>query len=655
MKKQLIGIILVVKFISCQAAVSASLPVETRAEPVVVIDCDFSPLSKILCGNEKLKELYEQVERAHNQSLAEIKKRHNQHIEQKKDNLAQQTSTRINAQVERRQEYLDFLNEHLAENYKDKTKEAFIESAFTYFQQSRLSPYSFVPSFLESVIINAEILDEPKNLLTVLKEKLDPKTNDKAQYLILSVIYAPDETKTERFKERGMELHQAVVGHFEKITAESPYIGNRENYRRYLELTGEDPLGCFEKKECLLPALVMPFGFMGMGNIVIPCKEAIETKTVAVLDGGGGGHGASTANLSNCHRDPNFKFPDALEDYYAFVRRLDYTNADGSIRYLQMAANVAQNLINRYTPDFTEEDAISGYPLYDWGLLSHPNFNKYREFINYGIGFDKARALLSQHYQDRFHANRKAADRYAILALTPFGASINEPDPTLIRHMILNAAPLESIAGIFEEDIKEGANNSHRDKSRIAVFTRMGVEADSLLHLAINRPDVVKYLLEACEERKDECEERMGIGVDAKNHIGKTPLMYAAQFNVLETVRILLDGGKTNIDAQTNEGDCTSSFLQACMMTGERTALMYAVQEGNYDVAVYLIEKGADRKLTDTQGKTAYDYLHGRAPARAPSFRVDPFGITHGNAPSANKTRPPFTQEQVDVLENLLR
>ena len=46
-----------------------------------------------------------------------------------------------------------------------------------------------------------------------------------------------------------------------------------------------------------------------------------------------------------------------------------------------------------------------------------------------------------------------------------------------------------------------------------------------------------------------------------------------------------------------------------CVQYGGRTALMYAVGEGNYDIAKYLIQNGADKKIKDSKGNIALDYL----------------------------------------------
>ncbi|MDR2902719.1 MAG: hypothetical protein LBU87_06430 [Lactobacillales bacterium] len=173
-------------------------------------------------------------------------------------------------------------------------------------------------------------MEDLKKLIKEYKKKKSPHPEDMAQYLILATVYFPSEHLSDLFKKSADDLHRKIIADFEEEISRSSYIGHRRNYENYLELVLTDPLSCFEKKECLLPALVIPFGFMGMGDIIIPCKEAIETKTVGALDIGGGGHGAGTAALSNCPLDSSLGFSGGLEEYYTFIREFDYVNEEGS-------------------------------------------------------------------------------------------------------------------------------------------------------------------------------------------------------------------------------------------------------------------------------------------------------------------------------------
>jgi len=81
-----------------------------------------------------------------------------------------------------------------------------------------------------------------------------------------------------------------------------------------------------------------------------------------------------------------------------------------------------------------------------------------------------------------------------------------------------------------------------------------------------------------------------GANVNAESSIGYTCLMYAADEN-LKFVSLLVDKG---------------AKLNATGPMGE-TALMEAARHGSLENVKYLISKGADHKLQDSEGKTAAD------------------------------------------------
>jgi uncharacterized protein len=80
-----------------------------------------------------------------------------------------------------------------------------------------------------------------------------------------------------------------------------------------------------------------------------------------------------------------------------------------------------------------------------------------------------------------------------------------------------------------------------------------------------------------------------------KSSGGFTPLMFAAQQGDLESARILLDA-RADINAVTPE---------------EGSALVIAAASGHEDLAIFLLERGADPKAVDGYGLTALHYsLH---------------------------------------------
>jgi hypothetical protein len=96
----------------------------------------------------------------------------------------------------------------------------------------------------------------------------------------------------------------------------------------------------------------------------------------------------------------------------------------------------------------------------------------------------------------------------------------------------------------------------------------------------------------------------LGLSIDQPNVFGKTPLMYAAQFDLLETASLLLDLGADPTAVTTESPKCTT----AVKING-RTALLYAAENANEDMIKLLLQKGADPLATDSAGRGLEDYL----------------------------------------------
>ncbi len=93
-----------------------------------------------------------------------------------------------------------------------------------------------------------------------------------------------------------------------------------------------------------------------------------------------------------------------------------------------------------------------------------------------------------------------------------------------------------------------------------------------------------------------------------QNHFGKTALMYAIQYNQLESMKLLLDEG-----ADVNLATFIVKKAYGCdgydLKAGKRSPLMYAAWYASPETVELLIARGADKLLKDTNDHNACDYI----------------------------------------------
>lgn len=133
-----------------------------------------------------------------------------------------------------------------------------------------------------------------------------------------------------------------------------------------------------------------------------------------------------------------------------------------------------------------------------------------------------------------------------------------------LRRAILERQPLAII-----KQLELGERSKEQEE--------VGFGYDSILNVAIEYPEVLQYLLSK------------GFDPNAANAFGKTPLMYAAQYNQLESARILLAAGADpNAETHIPEDDCYYT-----LRTSGMTPLHYAVRYASAPVVLALIEHGS--------------------------------------------------------------
>jgi hypothetical protein len=106
---------------------------------------------------------------------------------------------------------------------------------------------------------------------------------------------------------------------------------------------------------------------------------------------------------------------------------------------------------------------------------------------------------------------------------------------------------------------------------------------DTLLHRATHNSfdlDIIDYLI------------KKGANVNAKDHLGKTPLHRAVRSRRLDVVKYLITQG-ADVNAKEEFGD---------------GVLVSAVSSGNLEMVKYIVEQGADINNTDRRGWTVFAF-----------------------------------------------
>lgn len=118
---------------------------------------------------------------------------------------------------------------------------------------------------------------------------------------------------------------------------------------------------------------------------------------------------------------------------------------------------------------------------------------------------------------------------------------------------------------------------------------------DTLISSSINYPEALAYLLQ------------QKLSPDTPNAFGKTPLMYAAQYNQLASVKLLLNAGAAvNAETIIPTDDCNYTLSKYGM-----TALHYAVRYSSKEIIELLLEKGANpfAKTSEKDGGRPIDWI----------------------------------------------
>lgn len=477
------------------------------------------------------------------------------------------------------------------------------------------------PHYWRKDNIEFAIKYDPKGTIKYLEKKNDKSLSDALQLMVLYQIYQPKKIKSKLYEELTDFSHQQILEYFAQQKFQSSWRSEEYN-----ELIKNDYKKCYAELKCLLDILPYWMNWEADFTTYIPCEIAQKYNKVAYFDVAGGGHGSQSFITSDCPLYSKYKYPKELNKYYNMLFQESVPYSDGSIRFLYYARTNYKSLTDTYSPkfDMPKQTDWKDFPYTDWSVQSYYTFKKYNEVLNYGIGYKKALEELTDHYVKNFNVSQEQAYNTALYTLQI---------PSMDKYDLISKDNLNYML-LTGQDIEEILNKHNNLKNY-----------QNLLHLSIAHPKNLQHLIELGQAEKS-------FDIDYNSTwYGKTPLMIAAQYGYLDSVKILLENN-ANINKQTQNGDCWSEYGLECIYNGKRTALMYALQEGQFEVAKYLIKNNADISLRDDKNNSALDYMLGIAPLRG-TKNLD---IASGIAGHKNDDTPksPFTKEQQEYLLPLL-
>lgn len=213
-----------------------------------------------------------------------------------------------------------------------------------------------------------------------------------------------------------------------------------------------------------------------------------------------------------------------------------------------------------------------------WGYSGAWNYRKYQQYLAL---LPKARHGLAEKYARDYRLALQEALALADDGIRSVLASAFDHgrtvDPYAALHQaLLEGKPVDEVPALLAQPT--------------AIETK---DKDGPLAFAVGHPHLVEYLL------------KQGFNPNSTNAFGKTPLIYAAQFNDLASARLLVGHGASTELATTRPMDTCSYTIE----THRVTALHYAVRYASREFVEWLVRAGAVTSAKDSQDRTPLDYL----------------------------------------------
>ncbi len=231
---------------------------------------------------------------------------------------------------------------------------------------------------------------------------------------------------------------------------------------------------------------------------------------------------------------------------------------------------------------WTYSPSTESYDFSGWGYSGAWNYRKYLEF---NALLPKTRQGLANRYAEDYRLEMNQALMLADAGISAalahgfFKHGHTKDAYQELHRALLEGKTVEEVSSLLPkpEPIKDA----------------YGEDSDNLLAFAIGHPRLVELLL------------KRDFNPNQTNAFGKTPLMYAAQFNDLESAKLLVKYGANTEFATTRPFDSCNYTIT----TNRVTALHYAVRYASKDFIAWLVEIGAVTSVQDSNENTPLDYL----------------------------------------------
>jgi hypothetical protein len=297
------------------------------------------------------------------------------------------------------------------------------------------------------------------------------------------------------------------------------------------------------------------------------------------------------------------KFPGSLHALNSLILRSTYTWYDALVRPWDSGG-----------PSYRPSPVALRSWIAHWGFDSLSRFKLARDFES---GRRAALAALADYYEHSFGvSNGKEAASAAVdniiaasfVVSGTYGPNQNYSESTLekeadaVRRIVDNfvegRSPDAPDPNFFRSALLIGISPT-AVKAFIKAGTTLGGETkfgtmspEPMLFYALEHPDEVRALLDG------------GADINEGNAFGKTALMYAAHYDLADTVTLLLGHG-ADVTKRTNARHADDTSIQF----DSRTALMYAAENASERVIRALIEAGSDTCAVDTGNRDVWSYV----------------------------------------------